>query len=304
MKFYLAGTLVFVFLFAGCKKEYPVSKAEFEGEKANSFSNQKIVTSPVYRGMYISDFENICGNTQREDSLLNWCFAKNINALSLYGLGSILSSSLNYSVLAAFIKRAKNQYGIKQISAVRGNSANVTGQTSAYNSSRTDTTERFNYMQLEREWWNNACTFNDYCNNLSAIQLWGNAQTPKVKTETYIGWFKNPTGQDSLMASALLQYSNRILVHDYVTTPNFGYLQNRLDYIGRAAKALNKTAEIIVIFSASPSFSYNYFLSHTFNDAYATIVSGHNASSFAGKNNIKITGYQIFDSYAARTARP
>ena len=304
MKISLKQIAVALLFAMGCTKTEQPQLLQPQQEVVTQLSSEKISTAPSYRGMYVSDFENICGNTAREDSLLNWCVAKNINALSLYGLGTILTSTANYTPLAAFIKRAKLNYGIKQFAAVRGSSANVTGQTADYNNSRTDTTERFNYMNLEREWWNNACTFDNYVTNLTAIKQWGDAQTKKVYTEEYIGWFHNPTGQDSTMASALIKNSHRIMVHDYVTTPNFGYMQTRLDWIGRAAKALNKTAQIIIIFSAEPTFSYTYFQTHTFDDAYQAIVTGHNASAFAGKNNIKIIGYQIFDSYNARAARP
>lgn len=298
--------LCFFACFTACEKESVTitDNADNGNLPVQIVSSSKISATPQYCGMYVSDFETICGNPVSENLLLTWCQMHHINALSLYGLGTILSSTSNYPILANFIKKAKLQYGIKQVAAVRGSATNVIGQTASYNTSRADTTERFNYMHLELEWWNNACTYANYLSQLTTIKQWGDAQPKKVYTEEYMGWFKNPTGQDSLMASGLIKNSHRIFVHDYVTTPNFSYMKNRLDYIGRAAKALNKTAEVIIIFSAQPTYSYNYFLTHTFDNAYQAIVNGYNAASFTGKNYINITGYQIFDSNSARIVQP
>ncbi len=304
--FYRFFSICFLVLLTACEKEAsPIAGVTNDTNTSVPLTaSTKISATPQYCGMYVSNFDTICGNPVSENSLLLWCRLHHINALSLYGLGTILSSTSNYATLAAFIKKAKQQYGIKQIAAVRGSATNVIGQTASYNTSRADTTERFNYMHLELEWWNNACTYSNYLSQLGTIKQWGLSQSTKVYTEEYMGWFKNPTGQDSTMASGLIINSHRIFVHDYVTTPNFSYMKARLDYIGRAAKALNKTAEVIVIFSAQPSFSYNYFLTHTFDDAYQSILTGYNSASFTGKNFVNITGYQIFDSNSARVVQP
>ncbi len=272
-----------------------------------------VVAPPVsYRGVYLDKLTTIVGTATKEDSLLAWCKKYNFTTITCYGLYTLLSERAYFAKMAAFIKKARTKYGIKTVAASMGSAAafttamNSSTKTSIneYNNSRTDTLERFNQANLELEWWNGESTYPNFLNQLSAIQTWGKSQNPKIPTEEYIGWFKNPAGQDSLQAAGLVKYSDRILIHDYYPSPSYGYIENRLKTIAKAAKAQNKVIPIIIIFSAEMDASGNYFITSTFEQAYNTVIAQYNTANFVGKEFLKPIGYQIFAQSDARLVRP
>ncbi|MES2520546.1 MAG: hypothetical protein V4585_20700 [Bacteroidota bacterium] len=299
IKFSFLALFLSAFLFMQCSSEQLL-----ENEITPAKSSAKVSAQNLYRGVYLDSLQYIVGNATKENNLLEWCQVNNFTTVTCYDLYTILQSSANYPKMANFIKKAKNIYGIQTVTACMGSASAFTGLINNYNVSRIDPIEKFNYSNLELEWWNNASTYKNYLTQLKGIKAWGDKQSTRIPTEEYIGWFKNPTGQDSTQAAGLVQNSDRILVHDYQTTPSFGYMQSRFSWVGKAAKAQNKIMPIIVIFSVEPTFSYNYFLTNSFENAYNTIVNQFNMSSFNGKANIELIGYQVFDQSYARKARP
>ena len=249
------------------------------------------------------------GNITNENSLLDWCVKYNFNAISVYDLNVILSNTNNWGILAQFIKKARVTYGINQIAAVRGSSANFI-ENANYDSSRTDLNERFTVYNLENEWWNAgpACNFTCYIDILQTMNDTAKNLTPSMIREIYIGWFQNPVGQEFAMATTLESLLDRIMVHDYQTAPQFSYLQGRMTYLGQAANSQNKTVNVIIIFSAEYTFMNNYFnitgQNYTFDDAYVTILNEFNATNFNFKDNVQLIGYQIFCYSYAKAARP
>jgi hypothetical protein len=132
--------------------------------------------------------------------------------------------------------------------------------------------------------------------------------TPPITTEAYMGWFKNPEGQELAQASTLVGILDRILLHDYRTYPQFDYIKSRLSFLGEAASSQNKIIDVIVIFSAEHDFMDNYFnvrgQNHAFDDAYLAILNQFNAANFDYKDNVQLIGYQIYAYTLARKARP
>jgi hypothetical protein len=257
-----------------------------------------------YQGIYIDKFQQIIGDTAQENSLLRWCLKYEFNALSLYGVRAVLSTPRLRPSLSAFIRRAKTQYHIRQVTAIVEHSATVTGLIDDYNKEQADPLNRIDFTNLELEWWNNASSFDQYVQAMQEMKSWGGRQHPPVPNEEYIGWFKNPVGEDSIMAAALVQNSTRILLHDYQKEPGFSYIMNRLDWIGRAAKAQGKVMPVIIIFSPKPEFSYAYFSAHSFGDAYQLILDSYDQTDFQGKNNVQLIGFQIYNQTFARQTKP
>lgn len=297
------GLALLPFVLAACEQ------SDLLVEPTAPHSAGRIQATPSYRGVYVNKFDDILGNLAAEDSLLNWCKANSFNAISLYSLNAVLGDE-RYTSLARFIKKARTGgYGISQVAAVRGSAANFV-QNATYDASRANLKERFTVYNLENEWWNNgpACDFGCYSGILQTMSQKALAANPKMTREAYIGWFQNPDGQELQQAGTLIQYLDRVLVHDYRTSPSFGYMQSRLSYLGQAAQQQGKVMDVIVLFSAEPDAMQNYYSvngqNQTFDDAYDVIVAQHNAASFAGKNNIRIIGYQVFQYEWARLARP
>ena len=263
----------------------------------------------TYRGLYVDGFDSVLGNASEENSLLNWSVSNHFNALSLYDLNLIMGQPARVIQLAQFIEKTRNTFGIQQIAAIRGSSANFI-QNAQYDSSQTNLNERFSVYNLENEWWNNGptCDFSCYTSILQTMKTTAKNQTPAMTTEVYIGWFMNPAGQELYQANTLVSFLDRIMVHDYQTSPHISYMTSRLSFLGEAAMNQTRIIDVIVIFSAEPTFMGNYFnvtsQNYSFQDAYVDILNQFNATSFAYKDYVRLIGYQIFAYTYARMARP
>lgn len=273
----------------------------------SSISSPSVTTT--YRGLYVDGFKSILGDVSKENLLLNWSVSNNFTALSLYDLNQIMNRPARVVQLAQFIRKVRVTYGIDQIAAVRGSSANFI-QNAQYDSSRTDLKERFSVYNLEREWWNDgpACNFSCYTSILQTMKTNAKSQTPSMIAEAYIGWFTNPAGQELAQANTLVNFLDRIMVHDYRKSPELGYMTSRLSFLGQAAMNQSRIMDVIVIFSAEPDFMGNYFnvtsQNHSFEDAYASILDQFNATTFDFKDYVRLIGYQIFAYSYAYMARP
>ncbi len=303
----LLAIALFAMIFESCKKEEPNSSDVSPKMGSDAY---RILTTPTYKGVYIDSFEWIIGDTASENSLLRWCKKESLNAISLYDTKAILLNKAVYPKLAKFIKKARTQYGIKSVAAVRSLGSQFTGSTSTYNNTRSDTMERFNVFNLENEYWNSNAsnTFGDWVKNLNTMNTTAHAATPRITSEFYFGWFQNPSNKEASQAAKMVAQTDRILLHDYWASPNFSYIQSRLAYLGQEALKQNKIMDIVVLFSVEQAFAYDYFntlaQNHSYQDAYNSIILQHNATSFNGKDNIRIIGYQLFCQSWARRARP
>ena len=228
-----------------------------------------IARYPAYRGLYVNKFDTIFKDTSKENTLLRWAKKNNFNALTLYGLGEIIPYSSKYNDLASFILRAKSSYGISEVNATRGKAIDFTVNVNAYNNSRVNTLERFNWANLEREFWNGDNTFTYSFTQLQQMKTWGLTQTPIVKTEEYIGWLRDSSGapynavRQAQIADSIVQTVDRLLVHDYQSTLSFSYVQPRLDVLGQAALAQSKILDVIIIFSAENPSIFRCLLYYT-----------------------------------------
>ena len=285
-------------------------KAENSSEIIVEDTINKPATLPTYRGLYVDGFNTIIGDTAKENTLLRWAKTNNFNVLTLYGLNYFLPNSISYAGLASFIKKAKSNYAIVEVNATGGTTANFTTNVNNYNTSRTNTIERFNWCNLEREFWNSDQTFNYSYTVMQQTKQWGAAQSPVVKIEEYIGWLKDSatapinTVRENQIADSIVQVVDRLLIHDYQANINFSYVQPRLSILGQRAQAQNKILDVVIIFSAESIFSGPFFASNNFINAYNLIKNANTSASYAGKANINIVGYQIFAYSQGKAVRP
>jgi hypothetical protein len=297
--------LLLIMAFFACKRlELIPAVSENKNLKIDKFSAAVPTTSStLYRGLYLDSTSYILGDTVKENKVLNWCAANQIKTITYYDIKRSLEVGKS-GQLANFLKRARTDYGIKENAVVVASYYRIQHMIDTFNNNKVDTLKRFNWVHFELEWWNGESTFSNYISELSTIKAWGLTQTPKIRTENYIGWFTDPSGQDSLMASSLIQNSDRIHVHDYYPSPSWNYIQNRVDYLGRAAHALGKQVPIIPIFNADVAVTGTYFQTNSFDSAYETVINGYSASTIPKKSNVDIIGYQLFSYSEARDARP
>lgn len=265
-------------------------------------------TMPQYRGLYVNSFQNILGNQTNEDKLLNYAIANRYNYLTLYGVDGInFSNTTNTNNFAAFIKKAKTQYGILQIGVI-GESSNFFLQTiSPYNRLRTTNFEKVDVYNLEFEFWLTSsngpggvyCTkylsrngfscdttggFKFYMQELKKIK--NIAQQDGMLSEVYVGWFN--LGQ----ASQIVAVVDRVLLHCYRVSDSdiYQYAKTRMSYLG----SNNKIVNVMPIFSSEPSFMGPYLNTNTITKPFSVFNNYYTVETAPWKSNINIIGYQWF----------
>ncbi len=264
------------------------------------------------RGMYVDGFDNILGNIQSEDSLLNYAQSNNFNYLALYNLHVVnanndLTNLSSSTVLANFIQKAKQFYSISQVGAVGENFNFFNNVINVYNQQHTNPLQKFDVYNIEFEFWNTSSVSpgNYYCNtylqpaSLSCDtagaftyyttlihQVDSLAQANGVISELYVGWFNN--GQAIAMGNSI----DRILLHDYISNYSwlYSYVNSRLQDLA----ARNIITEVIPIFSAEPNFMGPWLATNSLSQPYNDLVSAFNNASGAWKSYINLNGYQYF----------
>jgi hypothetical protein len=276
-------------------------KPNVKRDMINNNPKTEVINIPLlnYQGLYIDNLNNWYNKSDSVTAVLNFCLNNTFHVMTEYDLTEILNSKKNYASIAKFNEEAKTIYGIKQITCVVGDSADFAKYMIPFDKAQTDSQAKFNYVNLESEWWNDDCTWAQYAKKLRAIQKMGRQQNPIVKTELYIGWLENPDGEGLEMCDTLVKYADRILVHDYYPAPSWGYVRSRLDTLGRAAISQNKVETIVIIFNVDDALPY-FQDNNTFADAYSIIQNSYDTTNMAGKNGIQLIGYQIFCQSEAR----
>ncbi|REJ84522.1 MAG: hypothetical protein DWQ44_09020 [Bacteroidetes bacterium] len=207
------------------------------------------VDAPI-RGMYVSTQVKI-GDIASEEAFLKWCKSKGVNMVNFYAR-SFLYDSSKRSQLAAFVKKAKEQYGVLAVTVdvrltdnreypgwvayfekYKGTSSMIEplaefepysssmGQSSdVYFASYTDKYAHF-FMMLRK---------------MSEL-----TKQYGVKWNWYQGWVGNKylSGSESDIQKAndsLVKYVDRVFVSNYVsksdyisTNPSYGAWDNRMD---------------------------------------------------------------------------
>ena len=172
--------LVFAAL-ASCKKniETPVDQNVLSAtnKKKSVFSTLTYfyTTDPRPQGLYLdADFLDILGNTLKEDSLITWSIAHEINKFSYYQMRTILPTTRK-NQLSLFIKKAKAN-GIKDHVAIMASASTFT-YIKNYNTAQLDTS-KFTSIQIEDEWWGSSKTVTDFNNAVTlmkSMKTWGQA---------------------------------------------------------------------------------------------------------------------------------
>jgi hypothetical protein len=262
----------------------------------------------TYKGLYIDGASSIIGNSTKENSLISYAADKGINSFTFYGLRSVINTSSNYSKLGNFLAKCY-QNGITNFTYVvvyYPGSINGSDTTyiRKYNNSRSSSSQKITAVNLEWEWWNGATSWTTYLATLKSYYNWTRKVSPNLCNEIYFGWFSNPSTIPATMASELVKNCDRILIHDYRSSPDVPYMQSRMDYLGDAAITQGKTKKIVVLFSAESSFMGPYYSNNSFNDAYQSIASQYTNASFSGKSGLRIYGWQIYNYSYAKQFRP
>ncbi len=264
------------------------------------------------RSLYVNGFQEILGNTTKQDSLLDYSVEHNINTLLLYELHLVLVGDLSNPAttqsLANFIAKAKTLYGIQKITAVGENVA-FFNSVGLYNQAHSAVSERIDVYNLEFEFWNDSlivpggyyCTtylqpngytcdrtgaFQFYLGQLTQINALADATSFGIVVETYVGW---PSQAE---ASAIVPIVDRVLLHAYRPSPEtaFAYTEERLQFFA----ALQQSVNVYVIFSAESEFMQTWLESNSMLAAEQIYDDDYNSAVGTWKNYINLCGFTYF----------
>lgn len=226
------------------------------------------------RILYVDEFYSILGNEQKENNLLSFTIENGFNKIILYDLHKInkeypLANPNKNFILAKFIKKAKINFGIKEVGGSGESGDFFIKAIHAYNKSRKLSSEKFDSYNLEYEYWkedeskdggyycenylkNNArsCnregTFDFFIKSLKTMKSLAKENSHNVKVEAYVGKFKKHE------IELISNYVDRLLVHVYVKNPKsgFNYANKRLQYL---SEVKNKP-KVSIIYSSETLF--------------------------------------------------
>ena len=258
------------------------------------------------RGFYLCNLDDFIGNAAKEDVILQYAQGNGFNYITFYDLGDInWSSSTNKDQLAAFISKGRNQYGITEFGAVVETYDYVITNILPFNNSRTSSSQKFDIINLEFEFWVTASINASYCSKFlspggyacDTAGAWKFAwkQFKKIDSlcaanglvsEVYLGWPN--LGQ----MQQLVSIADRILLHAY--RPNdadvFAYSKNRLIDLA----SLHITKKVIPLFSSESSFMGPWLATHPITRPYSTYSSDFAAETGSFKQYINLQGYHWF----------
>jgi len=210
-------------------------------------------------------------------------------------------------VLANFIQRAKQNFGIIQVGAVGENFFFFNNVINIYNQQHSNSLQKFEVYNVEFEFWNtNTVSSGNYycttylqpggytCDTAGAFNYYKRlifkvdsiANTAGVLSESYVGWFNQ--GQ----AITIGNTADRILLHDYISNYSglYSYIQSRLQLIaGR-----NILTNVIPIFSAEPSFMGPWLSTHNVVTPYNDLQTSLTNETGTWKQYINLQGCQWF----------
>lgn len=258
------------------------------------------------RGFYLKDITSWLGNTTQENTILNYAQGNGYTYIIFYDLGSFnWSNTTQKNNLAAFMSRARSNYGMTQMGASGEIYSFFSTYVLPYNNSRTVAAEKFDVFNYEFEYWVSSSISSLYCSkyltpngyacDTSGAFAFSWKEFKRVDSlcgangimsEYYLGWPN--TGQMQQVASR----ADRILLHAYRPSDVdvYAYSRNRLI----DAASLSTTTTIVPIFSSETSFMGPWLASHPITQPYQTYASNYTAETGSWKSKINLQGYVWF----------
>jgi hypothetical protein len=332
MKYRILFAASFFLLLFACTKEDLFSKDE-ESFSASPVSIGIPATKGPRAGLYVSRFDSILGDTAKENPLLRWVKKSGFNALYLYGVSGIISSSALRNSLNAFVGKAKAAPFYFSVSFVAASDATANDYYNLYYSNPAYP-NKFNAINTEYEYWNcdvsNQYTFYNFLPLLNAVHNINQiTSAPKVGRNIYVSNFTDANGHcyklpgispvvysNVGVLTELISKNDKLLITNYHTnagTTIHPLLVAKLNELSAQANAMGSIVNVEILYnvrtaSSSPNI-YNYFsttgLNNNFVSAFNNFMSNYNASSaITNKPNLKIVGYSVYRYQEAKLARP
>lgn len=233
-----------------------------------------IVPPPVtdtsfYAGFYEQHYDQDAANKSLADVLIRDINAKGFNTMHCYGTGS--GDPVKMRALNARIKSECPK--MRKIIDVTSGSLPING---------------FDGVNFEIEDWNASNPDASWSSTKQKlISVHAAMIAAGMVNYQYFGWWLS-TQMKADCPITLSNNTSAVILHDYRSGPDFAYTKGRCDDIDKVA---THDVFIIVLPSAEPSFSQNYFKTHTLLDFYNTWSVGFDAQHY---KHLKRIGYLVF----------
>ncbi len=257
------------------------------------------------RGFYLQNVGTWLGNITSENEILQYAQGNGFNYILFYDLGDISwTNTVQKNKLAAFISKARTQYGIIQVGGVVEYAGYVSQNLLPYNNSRTSNLEKFDVINLEFEFWVSS-SVSYYCSKFlsaagftcDAAGAWAFAWREfkliddmclanGMMSEFYLGW--PSLAQMQQIASR----ADRILLSAYRPTDSDVYLYSKQRM--KDIATIGGTTKVLTLMSSESSFMGSWLNTHPQTQPYQTMAAALNAETLSFKQNINLQGYQWF----------
>ncbi|TXD56781.1 hypothetical protein ES044_16255 [Polaribacter sp. IC066] len=269
------------------------------------------------RTLYVDNFNNIIGSPSKEDKLLLFAKKNNFKTLILYQLNKVnkrwpLTDPQKNNVLAAFMSKAKSEFGIQSIGASGESASFFTKTINLYNNSRNKSIEKFDIYNLEYEYWSNKASgedgyycvnylqenaiscnregsFNYFIANLKEIKKLSKKNKNTVQIEAYLGYY---TENELIEIS---KYCDRLLIQAHGKTPqlSFNAAKKSLQYIAK----INSKIKTSVLFSTKMTHLGYWLKFDNLKNGESMFFDEMNAKNIELRKHLNLDGF----SYHAYT---
>ena len=274
-----------------------------------------------YKGLYVYSLNTILGDATAEDILLRYCRDSAFNSITI-GIGSfdVQTNVTPRTQLAAFIKKAKTRYGVKYFSALVYDYLTLINEVHYYQSTRTDTLEKFDYYNFEYEYWNSSKwngASTEYCTaylqpagyTCDSVGAWNYytkmmtrtdslASADGAKTACYIGLLsKNPT-KNLYVANTC----DLILLAAYHHAPTSLYMSGTEGRLKDFSNTSKSKIDVAPIFASATKDTFNLRRwlripsvgRHSEASAMPWYQSEFNAAVGTWKSKVNLSGWQWY----------
>ena len=259
--------------------------------------------------MYVNDFNTIIGDANEENNLSNFIQQQGFNSIYCYDLSGVLSTISGRTAVRSFNTNIRN-YGVTTIGGIGGSSTTLIGAGDnsrlSYNNGCTQNSEKYDYFNLENEFWNypnvGTVTFENWKTYVNDVN--SSLSSTSILFDSYIGQIDDPTSANTQtqISDFLVGNLDRTFLACYVTTnqftgsTNYGFnrIVDELTLIGDSAISASTVAKVAIIYHGGSSFMNSYFQEYGFDSAYNNFTNVYNSWSGTSKNGIELIGYIIY----------
>lgn len=258
------------------------------------------------RGFYLQDVGDWLGNTIKENEILQYAQGNGFNYILFYDLGDInWNSSSEKNQLGAFIQKARAQYGIIQVGGVVEYAGYVSMNLIPYNNSRTHSSQKFDVINHEFEFWVTSSITSSYCSKFlspggfpcTKAGAWDFAwrefkiiddlcAANGMMSEYYLGW------PDLSQMQKLAGRADRLMISAYRPTDSDIYLYSKQRF--KDIATIGGVTKVLTLLSSESSFMGPWLQNNPQTKPFTTLTNALAAETGSFKNNINLNGYQWF----------